>query len=683
MSTVARRRVPIPSPVLTASGCSAFGRELEPFVDLTAIGAVVTKSVQLRPRSGRPTPRMAETPSGMLNSIGLQGPGIDGLLADELPWLAERGVRSLVSIAGTRVEDFAELAERLRGVPGVLGLEVNISCPNVESRGEVFACDPVAASDVVAAVRAAADPAHPVYAKLSPDVTDIVSVARAVTDAGADGLSMINTLLGLVIDPDTMRPVLGGVTGGLSGPAIRPVALRCVWQVHAALPRGADPRHGRHPHRAGRAAVRPRRGVGGLGRDGGVQRPVRASRGCTTSWPPRWASAGSPPCRRRRVRARDDMTRRFADVERLADAVAARGPLCVGIDPHAPAAGEVGPAATTRRPAPASPTRWSTRWPARSPSSSRSWPSTSGTGPAGSRCSRTPCRGPAPPGPWCCSTPSAGDIGSTMDAYARLPAPRPPAGRRRDDGEPVPRARTRCSRPSTPRALHGGGLFVLARTSNPDAGTLQHALVGERSVAQVVVDTVRGWNTPDWVVGDPLPDIAARPRPGEPLRAVDRLLRRRRRRHAARAWTSTSTGWAARSSPRASARRAARSPTCAGCSAPIAPSSPPSPATCWPPAGPGALRAAADRWTAELPVRRVPWIVGVGGTGRRGWCFASATGRDSAGQLHAAAVRRPARITWSGGGVWTGLRSARLSCSGCCADGSAAGCSVGGAGAPG
>jgi dihydroorotate dehydrogenase (NAD+) catalytic subunit len=226
----------IPSPVLTASGCSAFGRELEPFVDLAAIGVVVTKSVQLRARSGRPTPRMAETPSGMLNSIGLQGPGIDGLLADELPWLAERGARAFVSIAGTRVEDFAELAARLRGVPGVLGLEVNISCPNVESRGEVFACDPVAASDVVRAVREAADPAQPVYAKLSPDVTDIVAVARSVSDAGADGLSMINTLLGLVIDPDTMRPVLGGVTGGLSGPAVRPVALRCVWQVHQALP---------------------------------------------------------------------------------------------------------------------------------------------------------------------------------------------------------------------------------------------------------------------------------------------------------------------------------------------------------------------------------------------------------------------------------------------------------------
>ncbi|CAB4933474.1 unannotated protein [freshwater metagenome] len=228
--------VPLVSPVLTASGCSAFGRELDPFFDLTSIGAVVTKSVQLRPRSGRATPRMAETPSGMINSIGLQGPGIDGLLEDELPWLAERGVRSFVSIAGARTEDFAELAGRLRGAPGVLGIEVNISCPNVESRGEVFACNPDASAAVVAAVREAADPAHPVYAKLTPDVTDIVAVARACADAGATGLSMINTLLGLVIDPDTMRPVLGGVTGGLSGPAIRPVALRCVWQVHAALP---------------------------------------------------------------------------------------------------------------------------------------------------------------------------------------------------------------------------------------------------------------------------------------------------------------------------------------------------------------------------------------------------------------------------------------------------------------
>lgn len=226
---------PIPSPVLTASGCAAAGRELDPFLDLTALGAVVTKSVQLRARSGRPTPRMAETPSGMLNSIGLQGPGIDAFLDTDLPWLAGRGARAMVSIAGGAVEEYAELASRLRGVHGMVALEVNISCPNVESRGEVFACDPVAASAVLTAVRAA-DPGVPVYAKLSPDVTDIVAIARACVDGGADGISAINTLLGLVIDTETLRPVLSAVTGGLSGPAIRPVALRCVWQIHRALP---------------------------------------------------------------------------------------------------------------------------------------------------------------------------------------------------------------------------------------------------------------------------------------------------------------------------------------------------------------------------------------------------------------------------------------------------------------
>ncbi len=225
----------IPSPVLTASGCAAAGRELDPFLDLTALGAVVTKSVQLRARSGRATPRMAETPSGMLNSIGLQGPGIDAFLATDLPWLAARGARAMVSIAGSSVEEYAQLASRLRGAGGMIALEVNISCPNVESRGEVFACDPAASSAVLAAVRSA-DPGVPVYAKLSPDVTDIVTVAHACVDAGADGISAINTLLGLVIDTDTMRPVLAAGTGGLSGPAVRPVALRCVWQIHRALP---------------------------------------------------------------------------------------------------------------------------------------------------------------------------------------------------------------------------------------------------------------------------------------------------------------------------------------------------------------------------------------------------------------------------------------------------------------
>jgi len=226
----------LPSPVLTASGCAAAGRELDQFFDITEIGAVVTKSIMLRPRSGRPTPRMAETPSGMLNSIGLQGPGIDEFLERDLAWLRGRGARTVVSIAGGTVDEYTKLAQRLRHADGVAAVEVNISCPNVEDRGEVFACDRDAAAQVVSAVRRATAPGVPVLAKLSPDVTDIVSIAESVVGAGADGLSMINTLLGMVIDTDTLRPALAGTTGGLSGPAIRPVAVRAVWQVHAALP---------------------------------------------------------------------------------------------------------------------------------------------------------------------------------------------------------------------------------------------------------------------------------------------------------------------------------------------------------------------------------------------------------------------------------------------------------------
>jgi dihydroorotate dehydrogenase (NAD+) catalytic subunit len=226
----------LPNPLLTASGCAAAGRELDPYLDLTGLGAVVTKSVMLAPRAGRATPRMAETPSGMLNSIGLQGPGIDAFLRHDLPWLRERGARAVVSIAGGSVEEYALLAQRLRLHAGVTAVEVNISCPNVEDRGQVFACDPHAAAAVVRAVRRQTGPGVPVLAKLSPDVTDIVAIARACVSAGADGLSMINTLLGMVVDTDTLRPKLAGVTGGLSGPAIRPVAVRCVYQVHAALP---------------------------------------------------------------------------------------------------------------------------------------------------------------------------------------------------------------------------------------------------------------------------------------------------------------------------------------------------------------------------------------------------------------------------------------------------------------
>lgn len=223
-----------PNPVFTASGCAAYGQELDQFFDVSKLGGVVTKSIMLEPRSGRPTPRMAETPSGMLNSIGLQGPGIDKFLERDLPWLADRGARAVVSIAGSTVEEYTKLAQKLRGRPGVVMIEVNISCPNVEDRGQVFACDASAAAAVISAVKRTAS--VPIFAKLSPDVTDIAAIARACVVGGADGLSLVNTLLGLAIDTKRMRPALAGITGGLSGPAIRPVALRCVWQVRQALP---------------------------------------------------------------------------------------------------------------------------------------------------------------------------------------------------------------------------------------------------------------------------------------------------------------------------------------------------------------------------------------------------------------------------------------------------------------
>ena len=226
-----------PSPVFTASGCAGSGKELAQFFSLDELGAVVTKSISVRARSGRPTPRMAETPSGMLNSIGLQGPGIDQFLEVDIPWLASHGARVIVSISGESVDEYASLARRLRNVPNIFGIEVNISCPNVENRGLVFACDPMASRDVVQAVRRNLGSESPIIVKLSPDVTDIVEIARVVVEAGADALALINTVLGMVIDIDTMRPKLAGKTGGLSGPAIRPIAVRAIYQVHAAIPK--------------------------------------------------------------------------------------------------------------------------------------------------------------------------------------------------------------------------------------------------------------------------------------------------------------------------------------------------------------------------------------------------------------------------------------------------------------
>jgi len=225
-----------PSPLFTASGCASSGKELAQFIDLREIGAVVTKSVMSKARYGRPTPRMAETPSGMINSIGLQGPGIDEFLTHDLPWLVSQRARVIVSIAGETVEEYATLARKVRSAPGISALEVNISCPNVENRGLVFACDPDASRRVIDGVRKTLGGELPIIAKLSPDVTDLVSIAKGVVDAGADGLALINTVLSMVINLDTMRPHLGGKTGGLSGPAIRPIAVRAIYQVHEALP---------------------------------------------------------------------------------------------------------------------------------------------------------------------------------------------------------------------------------------------------------------------------------------------------------------------------------------------------------------------------------------------------------------------------------------------------------------
>jgi dihydroorotate dehydrogenase (NAD+) catalytic subunit len=234
----------LPNPLMTASGCAGNGRELHRFFDIAQLGAFVTKTVLADPRSGRGTPRMAETPSGMLNSIGLQGPGITDFARSDLVWLKSVGARVLASIAGNTAGEFAGVAAVLRQSPAfdaVVGVEVNISCPNVANRGLVFACDPLSSAKVIALVREKLPRDIPIFAKLSADVTDIVQIARAVVMAGADGLTMINTLLAMVIDTDLLRPAVAGLTGGLSGPAIRPVAVRAVWQVRAAMIEGRIP----------------------------------------------------------------------------------------------------------------------------------------------------------------------------------------------------------------------------------------------------------------------------------------------------------------------------------------------------------------------------------------------------------------------------------------------------------
>ena len=221
------------NPIMTASGTFGYGAEFAPYMDLQSIGAIVTKGLSLRPQAGNDTPRIIETPAGMLNAIGLQNVGIDAFVEKKVPFLRTVNTPCIANFFGNTVEEYAEMARRLDAIPEVAGLEMNISCPNVKCGGIQFGSDPVSAATVVAACRAACN--KPLIVKLSPNVTDVVAMARACVDAGADSLSLINTLVGMAIDVKTRRPVLANTTGGLSGPAIKPVALRMVWQVAQAV----------------------------------------------------------------------------------------------------------------------------------------------------------------------------------------------------------------------------------------------------------------------------------------------------------------------------------------------------------------------------------------------------------------------------------------------------------------
>jgi dihydroorotate dehydrogenase (NAD+) catalytic subunit len=220
------------NPVLTASGTFGYGTEFAPFLDLRRLGGFVAKSLTLAPRFGNPPPRIAEVPSGMLNAIGLENVGVDAFVEEKLPAIPE-GVTVIASIFETEIEGYAEIAKRLSGVPRVAGLEVNASCPHVKSGGIEFGQNPAILASLVRSVRRAT--ARPLLVKLSPNVTDIAEMARVCEGEGADGICLINAVQGLEVDIETRRPVLSNVLGGLSGPAIRPIALRMVWQASRAV----------------------------------------------------------------------------------------------------------------------------------------------------------------------------------------------------------------------------------------------------------------------------------------------------------------------------------------------------------------------------------------------------------------------------------------------------------------
>ncbi|HPA14946.1 MAG TPA: dihydroorotate dehydrogenase [Desulfobacterales bacterium] len=222
-------KIRLKNPVMTASGTFGYASEYAQLVDLNRIGAIIVKGLSLVPAPGNPPPRTVETPCGMLNAIGLENVGLEAFITEKLPFLKTLSPPTLVNIYGQSTDEYAELASRLNDVEGIAGMEVNISCPNVKKGGIAFGADPKSAYHLVNAVRSRTS--LPMIVKLSPNVTDVTAIARNVEEAGADALSLINTITGMAIDIDTRRPKLANITGGLSGPAIKPIALRMVWQT--------------------------------------------------------------------------------------------------------------------------------------------------------------------------------------------------------------------------------------------------------------------------------------------------------------------------------------------------------------------------------------------------------------------------------------------------------------------
>lgn len=224
------------NPVIPASGCFGFGREFSELYDLSLLGSIMIKATTVEPRFGNPTPRVAETPAGMLNAIGLQNPGLKKVISEELPWLAQFDVPIIANVAGSTVEDYVTVAKEISKAPNVHALELNISCPNVKTGGIAFGTIPEVAKDLTRKVKDVSE--VPVYVKLSPNVTNIVEMAKAVEAGGADGITMINTLIGMRIDIKTAKPIIANRTGGLSGPAVKPVAIRMIHEVsqHVNIP---------------------------------------------------------------------------------------------------------------------------------------------------------------------------------------------------------------------------------------------------------------------------------------------------------------------------------------------------------------------------------------------------------------------------------------------------------------